>query len=108
MSIASLALAGFPLTSGYLSKDSIVISAFEWALSKGDFYLLIPIILVIVSILTAFYIGRLIFKAFFGDFRIMDQIRDKKLLDAPLHEASKTMLIPMFLLGLCCLFPVFS
>lgn len=107
MSIASLALAGFPLTSGYLSKDSIVISAYEWALSKGDFYLLIPIILIIVSILTAFYIGRLIFKAFFGDFRIMDQVRDK-LLDAPLHEASKTMLIPMFLLGLCCLFPVFS
>ncbi|WP_312335611.1 NADH-quinone oxidoreductase subunit L [Sphingobacterium sp.] len=107
MSMASLALAGFPLTSGYLSKDSIVISSFEWALSKGSIYLLIPISLIIVSILTAFYIGRLIFKAFFGEFRLLDQLQDK-LHGHPLHEAPKTMLIPMFTLGLFCLFPVFS
>lgn len=107
MSIASLALAGFPLTSGYLSKDSIIISSFEWALSKGGFYLIIPVSLIIVSILTAFYIGRLIFKAFLGELRILDQVQDK-LQGAPLHEASKTMLIPMMLLGLCCLFPLFS
>ncbi|MDF2516756.1 MAG: dehydrogenase [Sphingobacterium sp.] len=107
MSIASLALAGFPLTSGYLSKDSIIISSFEWALSKGGFYLIIPVSLIIVSILTAFYIGRLIFKAFLGELRILDQVQEK-LHGVPLHEASKTMLIPMMLLGLCCLFPLFS
>jgi len=107
MSIASLALAGFPLTSGYLSKDSIVISSFEWALSKGTVYLIIPISLIIVSILTAFYIGRLIFKAFFGEFRLLDRVHDK-FHDHPLHEAPKTMLIPMFILDLFCLFPIFS
>lgn len=107
MSIASLALAGFPLTSGYLSKDSIVISSFEWAISKGNLYLIIPAILILVSILTAFYIGRLIFKAFFGEFRLLKQLQGK-LHDHPLHEAPKTMLIPMFTLGLFCLFPVFS
>lgn len=107
MCIASLALAGFPLTSGYLSKDSIVISSFEWALSKGNLYLIIPAILILVSILTAFYIGRLLFKAFFGEFRLLKQLQGK-LLDHPLHEAPKTMLIPMFVLGLFCLFPVFS
>lgn len=107
MSIASLALAGFPLTSGYLSKDSIIISSFEWALSKGSVYLLIPISLIIVSILTAFYIGRLIFKAFFGKFRLLDQLQDK-LHGHPLHDAPKTMLFPMFILGVFCLFPLFS
>ena len=107
MSIASLALAGFPLTSGYLSKDSIVISSFEWAISKGNLYLLIPISLILVSILTAFYIGRLLFKAFFGEFRLLKQLQGK-LHDQPLHEAPKTMLIPMFFLGLFCLFPLFS
>jgi len=107
MSLASLALAGFPLTSGYLSKDSIVISSFEWALSKGNLYLFIPILLITVSILTAFYIGRLIFKAFFGEFRLLDQLQDK-LKISPLHEAPKTMLIPMFILSLFCLFPIFS
>ena len=107
MSVASLALAGFPLTSGYLSKDSIIISSFEWALSKGDLYLIIPISLITVSILTAFYIGRLIFKAFFGDFRMLAQVKDK-LHGTALHEAPNTMLIPMFILGICCLFPLFS
>ncbi|MNK20110.1 NADH-quinone oxidoreductase subunit L [compost metagenome] len=107
MSVASLALAGFPLTSGYLSKDSIIISSFEWALSKGDLYLIIPISLITVSILTAFYIGRLIFKAFFGDFRMLEQVKDK-LHGTALHEAPKTMLIPMLILGICCLFPLFS
>src|SRR5690606_24386832 len=46
MMIASLALAGFPLTSGYLSKDSIVVSAYEWASALGTWHLLIPLTLI--------------------------------------------------------------
>ncbi|MGN0003321.1 MAG: NADH-quinone oxidoreductase subunit L, partial [Sphingobacterium composti] len=102
MAIASLALAGFPLTSGFLSKDAIVISAFEWAIQQGGLTIVIPIVLVIVSILTAFYIGRLIFKAFFGTLRF--DVGDK----VHLHEAPKTMLIPMAFLAVCSLFIVFS
>ncbi len=101
MSIASLALAGFPLTSGFLSKDAILISAYEWAIHHGAFYLLIPISLTLVSILTAFYIGRLIFKVFFGEFKI-------KLEHIHIHEASSSMLGPMIFLGICSLFLVFS
>lgn len=102
MGIASLALAGFPLTSGFLSKDAIIIATFEWAIAKGGSYLIIPILLVIVSIATAFYIGRLIFKAFFGNFRM-----DKSLF-VQLHEAPKTMLYPMAFLAICSLFFMFS
>lgn len=102
MSIASLSLAGFPLTSGFLSKDAIVISSFEWAVSKDLPFVIIPSILVIVSIATAFYIGRLIFKTFFGELRL-----DKSLI-THIHEASKTMLLPMAFLGFCSLFIVFS
>lgn len=101
MGIASLALAGFPLTSGFLSKDAIVIAAFEWAIQQGGLYTLIPIILVIVSVLTAFYIGRLIFKTFFGTLRVEAS-------HAHIHEAPKTMLIPMGFLTVCSLFFVFS
>ncbi len=104
MSIASLALAGFPLTSGYLSKDAIIIAAFEWAAQHGPGYMVIPVVLVIVSILTAFYIGRLIFKAFFGQIRIPQ--KDQQ---APhIHEASQTMLVPMTFLGVGSLFFAFS
>ncbi len=104
MSIGSLALAGFPLTSGYLSKDAIIISAFEWAAHHGWGYMWIPIVLVIVSILTAFYIGRLIFKAFLGEVRVPQKEQHA----IHVHEASKTMLVPMIFLGICSLFFVFS
>jgi len=101
MSIASLALAGFPLTSGFLSKDAILISAFEWAIHHGKAYLLIPITLTIVSILTAFYIGRLIFKVFFGEFRVQAEKLN-------FHEANFNMIGPMIFLAICSLFFIFS
>lgn len=101
MSIASLALAGFPLTSGFLSKDAILISTFEWALHHGQGFVIIPIVLTIVSILTAFYIGRLIFKVFFGEFRLQVE----KMI---IHEANLTMIGPMIFLAICSLFFVFS
>lgn len=104
MSIASLALAGFPLTSGYLSKDAIVISSFEWALHHGGAAIIIPIVLILVSVLTAFYIGRLIFKTFFGELRIQKSLTAH----VHLHEAPKAMWIPMTFLALCSLFFAFS
>lgn len=103
MSIGSLALAGFPLTSGFLSKDAIVISSWEWATSVGgNLYYLIPLVLVLVSILTSFYIGRLIFKAFFGNLRTSGSE------EHPLHDAPSIMSIPMLFLAVCSLFFVFS
>src|SRR5690606_1881412 len=90
MSLASLALAGFPLTSGHLAKDSIVISAGEWAVARGGGYLRIPVCLVLVSILTAFYIGRLILKPFFGESRLRAR-RPETLQAHPVHEAPRTM-----------------
>ena len=104
MVIASLSLAGFPLTSGYLSKDSIVITAYEWANRLGAAYMLIPILLIIVSLLTAFYIGRLIFKTFFGSFKY----RSLTAAGISFHEAPKAMLIPMFFLAAGSLFPFFG
>lgn len=102
MSIASLALAGFPLTSGFLSKDAIVIATFEWAFHKGGAYFIVPILLVLVSIITAFYIGRLIFKAFMGESRLPEPA------ESNIHEAPKQMLYPMYFLAICSLFFVFS
>lgn len=104
MVIASLSLAGFPFTSGYLSKDSIVITAYEWASHLGGVYVLIPILLIIVSILTAFYIGRLIFKAFFGSFKYRSYIKT----GMTIHEAPNAMLIPMLFLAAGSLFPLFG
>ena len=104
MVIASLALAGFPLTSGFLSKDAIVITAFEWALAGHTGYLAVPIILVLVSLFTAFYIGRLIFKTFFGEARwAFPQDQTATALEAP-----KTMFYPMLFLWVGSFFLFFS
>ncbi|MCY4779935.1 NADH-quinone oxidoreductase subunit L [Sphingobacterium sp. UT-1RO-CII-1] len=105
MTIASLALIGIPFSSGYLSKESIIITAFEWGQHKGSLYLIIPIILVIVSIMTAFYIARLLFKTYFGRFHFTQLIDKGK---AQIKEAHHIMLYPMFFLAIGSLFPLYS
>lgn len=102
--IAALALAGLPLSTGYLSKDAILIYAFEWAEMHQGVWMIIPLSLLLTSALTAFYIARFVFKIFFGEFQLKT-IFNKNL---HLHEARKWMLYPMFFLGVCSLFPLFS
>lgn len=103
--VAALALIGLPLTSGYLSKDGILIQAFEWAEGRSFFYKLIPISILITGWLTAFYIARLMFKVFWGESRIKEMIPTFEF-DAS-HE-NKLFTWPMLFLSVFCLFPVFS
>ncbi|SEM52086.1 NADH dehydrogenase subunit L [bacterium A37T11] len=102
--VGAMALSGLPLTSGYLSKDALLISAFEWADLRFGPTIIIPISLLISSVLTSFYIARLIIKVFFGKQRIYPGNPEK--LD--IREAFPAMLIPMIILGLAALFPFFS
>ncbi len=87
MLIAALAISGiFPL-AGFFSKDEILWSA--W--SRGH-----PVIWILGFItagLTAFYMFRLIFLAFFGDARHSDEVRHH------LHESPPSMTIPLVVLG---------
>lgn len=103
--LAGLALVGFPLTSGFLSKDGILIQAFEWANGKPKIFKLIPIAAFSTSLLTAYYITRLIVKVFFG------KLRPGKV--QPGFHIHVTKLgwrynLPLIFLTLCCLFPLFS
>ncbi|HEX7365555.1 MAG TPA: NADH-quinone oxidoreductase subunit L, partial [Pelobium sp.] len=68
--IAAMALSGLPFTSGYLSKDAILITVFEWASERGGIYWLFPVVISVTSWLTTFYIFRVIFKTFFGEFKL--------------------------------------
>jgi NADH-quinone oxidoreductase subunit L len=59
---ASLAIAGFPFTSGHYSKDAILESAYQYW----------PVIFwigVLTAAMTAFYVFRAFFMTFFGDYR---------------------------------------
>ncbi|MFT3786875.1 MAG: NADH-quinone oxidoreductase subunit L [Tepidisphaeraceae bacterium] len=57
--IGSLALAGFPLTAGFFSKDEIVDAA-------GQHYKLLQFLLLGTALLTAYYTFRVYFRVFFG------------------------------------------
>lgn len=104
MLIASLALVGFPLTSGFLSKDALLVHAFEWAAELQGAAHIIPYVLAFVSVLTSFYIFRLLAKVFFGSpaTSALTNGQDR------LHDPSLWMIGPMLFLAACSLFPLFT
>lgn len=103
--IGGLALVGLPLTSGYLSKDGILIQAFDWAEGRNGIFILIPVLALLTSWLTAFYVARLIVKVFFGNFRLQIMNPEIKI---HIGDGGWQYKLPLVLLALCCLFPLFS
>jgi NADH-quinone oxidoreductase subunit L len=61
--VGALALAGFPLMSGFFSKDEIL--AFE--LNRGGGYAVLGVLGYVGAFLTAFYSFRMVFRVFYGD-----------------------------------------
>jgi NADH-quinone oxidoreductase subunit L len=60
--IGALALAGFPGTSGWLSKDEILAFAFN----RGGWYVVLGVLGYVGAFLTAFYSFRMVFRVFSG------------------------------------------
>jgi NADH-quinone oxidoreductase subunit L len=70
MLVSTLAISGLPLFSGFYSKDKIVMAAFESSLAHfSGASLFAAIALPVAAALTAFYMFRLIFMTFFGEYR---------------------------------------
>ncbi len=63
--IGSLALAGFPLTAGFFSKDELLVSA--W--SSGPLGQILTVFGLLTALMTAFYSFRLVFVTFWGTHR---------------------------------------
>ena len=61
--IGALALAGFPLTSGFFSKDEIL----AFAINRGGWYVVLGVLGYVGAFLTAFYAFRMVFRVFYGD-----------------------------------------
>lgn len=98
---AAIALAGLPFTSGYISKDAILVSVFEWASERGGIYWVFPLLVSITSWLTTFYIFRVVFKAFFGEFRL-PQILGKTVEELKITDPNRWMTLPVIILALFC------
>jgi NADH-quinone oxidoreductase subunit L len=103
--IGGMALAGLPFTSGFLSKDGIIVQAFEWSDGKAWYYRLVPIGSLVTGLLTAFYIGRLIVKVFFGEFRLL---RSNPHIRIHCEDGNWQYKLPLVFLSACSLFILFS
>ena len=88
--VGSLALAGFPLTSGFFSKDDLLISA--W--SAGPLGQVLTVFGLVTALMTAFYSFRLVFVTFWGPSHVDPHHA------AHVHEPSKTMTLPLIVLAL--------
>ena len=87
--IGTIAISGIPPFAGFFSKDEILLHVFEhnklmWVLG------------VFTSLLTSFYMFRLLFLTFFGRFRGTSEQQHH------LHESPPTMTIPLLVLAVLC------
>ena len=87
--VGSLALAGFPLTSGFFSKDDLLISA--W--SAGPLGQFLTVLGLVTALMTAFYSFRLVFVTFWGPSHVDPHHAGH------VHEPSKTMTLPLIVLA---------
>ena len=81
MLISTMSLCGFPLFSGFLSKDSIVAGSISYYENFHGLTFIIPALIILSAALTTFYMFRLIFLVFFGEARdqsIYSNIKDKE------------------------------
>ena len=93
--IATLAISGVPLTSGFLSKDGIL--AGTLAFSKLTGYWVFPVVGYFVAALTAFYMFRLVIITFHGE------PNDKEKFEH-VHESPYSMVIPLVVLSTLSIF----
>ena len=87
MLISSLAIAGVPLFSGFFSKDEILLVAFHHNIPLW-------IIASIASIMTAFYMFRLMFLTFSKEFRGTEEQKHH------LHESPALITFPLVILAI--------
>ncbi len=98
MIIGTLALTGFPLLSGFYSKDAII----EFAYLKGNvtgYYA--AAIGIVTAFLTSIYSWRLMFKTFHGEYN------NKDIKIEETHESPLVMLIPLIMLSIGAIFTGF-
>lgn len=89
--LATLAISGFPLFSGFFSKDEILGIAFEKSL-------VVYIALAISVAMTALYMFRLYFVVFYGSFR------NTKDVEHHVHESPLNMTLPLMILAVLSVF----
>jgi NADH-quinone oxidoreductase subunit L len=87
--VATLAISGVPLFSGFFSKDEILVGAHEGPFGKPWLYWLATL----TAGLTAFYMFRALFLAFHGASRVEPAVEHH------VHESGRKMTVPLVILA---------
>lgn len=99
---ATLAIAGIPPFAGFVSKDAILGKAFEAGFTDlngfGTAYFVLWALGLAGAALTAFYMFRLVFMTFHGEFRGTEEEEHH------LHESPWTMTLPLQVLAILSIF----
>ena len=101
MLLSTLAIAGVPFFSGFLSKDGILAAVLSFYYKYEGWTIILPIAGFGAAMITAFYMFRLIFKTFYGK-------PNKKEIYDHIHESPLPMTIPLILLSFLSLAFVFT
>jgi NADH-quinone oxidoreductase subunit L len=107
--VAMLALCGFPLFSGFWSKDEILHAAHHWNISQTPYYMG-----AFAALLTAFYMSRQVFYVFGGSSRLTEETTDASHAapadaanhhhgSGEIHESPAVMTVPLVLLSVFAL-----
>lgn len=99
--IATIAIAGIPPLAGFFSKDEILAFTFNAGFGEfaGGLYFLLWGVGIVTAFLTAFYMFRLTFGTFNGEFKLPEKISEATGAEKYLHESPKSMTIPLWSLG---------
>jgi NADH-quinone oxidoreductase subunit L len=92
--IATLAIAGVPLLSGFFSKDAILAHTFNSNLLAGNGAVVIYAILLLSAAMTAFYMFRWYHGIFAGQERINEELKTR------VHESPQVMTVPLVVLSI--------
>lgn len=101
MLIATVAIAGVPGFSGFLSKDEILANVFAYAEIHGGLAWLLVFFGFATAAMTAFYMFRLIFMTFFGHPHDHHHYEEA-------HDPAWYMWLPLWILAGCSFFIVYT
>ncbi len=91
MAVATAAIAGIPPLAGFFSKDEILWQAY---MSESGAIHVLWLIGFATALMTAFYMGRLIFLTFYGQPRMSHEVEHH------IHESPKSMTVPLVVLAI--------
>ncbi len=100
--LATIAIAGIPPLAGFFSKDEVLAFAFNAGFGEfaGPLYFALWGVGIVTAFLTAFYMFRLTFGTFNGEFKLPRRVADADDAAKHLHESPFTMTFPLWALGI--------